>query len=136
MCHTGNLTQSGVRLLGRHRLDDQTNTTALGASLQRRRFRMRGKGMTPLADQLINCRHECFFPYFSKTERIIYQKLDAYASRYLKIAQFVHNGVIRELMEEVPAEVQMPPFHAETAARGVVETAPHPPHLDEHEIGE
>jgi hypothetical protein len=36
--HTGNLTESGVRLLGGHRLNDETNAAALRALLERRRF--------------------------------------------------------------------------------------------------
>ena len=59
--HTGDLAEGGVRLLGGHRLDDETDAAALGAGLERRRFRMRREGMTPLADQLVDCRHLSVF---------------------------------------------------------------------------
>ena len=36
--HTGDLAQGGVRLLGGHRLDDETDAAALGARLERRRL--------------------------------------------------------------------------------------------------
>ena len=55
--HTGNLTQRGVRLLRGHRLNDETYAAALRASLERRRFRMLGEGLTSLADELIDCWH-------------------------------------------------------------------------------
>jgi hypothetical protein len=48
--HTGNLTESRVRLLGSHRLNDETNAAALRARLKRRRLRMLCEGLTTLAD--------------------------------------------------------------------------------------
>jgi hypothetical protein len=55
--YTSNLTESRVRLLRGHRLNDETYATALRASLERRRFRMLGEGLTSLADELIDCWH-------------------------------------------------------------------------------
>jgi hypothetical protein len=55
--YTSNLTKSRVRLLRSHRLDDETYAAALRASLERRRFRMLGEGLTSLADELVDCWH-------------------------------------------------------------------------------
>ena len=43
-------------------LDDETDAATLWTALQRGRFGMLGQGVTPLAYQLVDCRHLVVFP--------------------------------------------------------------------------
>jgi len=53
----GNLTESGVRLLGCASVNLETNAATLRAVVQSRRFRLRDCFLTTFADELVNCGH-------------------------------------------------------------------------------
>ena len=65
--NTGNLTKSGVRLLGRHRLDAQANAALLRAALKNGRGRLVRRLLAALANQLIDRGHESTSKFMSKS---------------------------------------------------------------------
>jgi hypothetical protein len=59
--HTGNFPQCGIRLLGSHRPNEQTNATLLRALIQHGRFTELSLRSALASDELVNRRHRAAF---------------------------------------------------------------------------